>query len=103
MVCIHILQFSAIYNHATQLSFDDYGNEHHYQLLRCHVNHLLRRQTNHLKGKILNYYEIYDTAGYRKNLEFIWSPLFYHVLIHGMNKRACSEPCHTSKIEMLPS
>ena len=54
MVCIHILQFSAIYNHAMQLSFDDYGNEHHYQLLRCQANHLLRRQTNHLKGKILN-------------------------------------------------
>ena len=54
MVCIHILQFSAIYNHAMQLSFDVYGNEHHYQLLRCQANDLLRRQTNHLKGKLLN-------------------------------------------------
>ena len=52
MVCKRILRLSATFYHAMQLSFDDYGNEHHLQYLR--------RQTNHLKDKILNYYKLYQ-------------------------------------------
>ena len=73
MVCKHILQFSPIFDHAMQLSFDDYGNDHHHHLLRRYYFD----QTNHLKGKILNDYKMYDTAGYRRSLEFIWSSYSY--------------------------
>lgn len=66
MVCKRILRLSAIFYHAMQLSFDDYGNEHHLQYLR--------RQTNHLEDKIVNYYKLCHNTECRRDWDFICSP-----------------------------